>query len=711
MNEQALINWLTLAISLLNMILSLWLGLTVLFNAENRGWGVVLAVSGLLASAVFFLGHSIVVGQGTLALIQRISFWWHVVWFPVVAAPYIWYLLMLWFSGFWDDRQSRLYHRQKGWLWFCVVFALLLTGLLLIANPLPSISQEATIKLERLPAIGSIPLLLLAYPLFIVLCIGLSLDSLMRPAPSGRVMGDLARRSARPWLIAASLVLFLVTLVVSSAMLWLFLAAQRHPSISDLIYSLSATLGFLDLLLTFLLMASLLLLGQAIITYEIFTGKVLPRRGFQRQWRNTVILAAVLSSLGAWGITTQSPVVYFISGILLIVAISSALFSWQSFLEREHSIQQLRPFVSSQRLFDSILKPSPAAQPEVDLSEPFSALCRDVLGANQAALIPLGTPAALGVAPLYYPAGVIIELPAQAEMISQFTSPHMTGFPLDPVQYAGAIWVAPLWSESGLNGLLLLGEKSDGGFFSLEEIEIARASGERLIDIQAIARMVQRLTLLQRQRLAESRILDQQTRRILHDDVLPGLHAALLELSSSRVGAGRSEHVIAAISAIHHQISDLLHALPKITAPEVARLGLFGALRETVNGELSSSFESVTWNVPFEVEQHSREIQSLAAEVVFFAAREALRNAARHAKPIDTLALSITANWQSGLEIVIEDNGSGPIGLKAGGAGQGLDLHNTMMAVIGGSLAFESSPGLPTRVILRLPKAIAEIGF
>ena len=35
--------------------------------------------------------------------------------------------------------------------------------------------------------------------------------------------------------------------------------------------------------------------------------------------------------------------------------------------------------------------------------------------------------------------------------------------------------------------------------------------------------------------------------------------------------------------------------------------------------------------------------------------------------------------------------------------GQGLALHSTLMAVVGGSLAIESTPGKITKVILKLP--------
>ena len=57
------------------------------------------------------------------------------------------------------------------------------------------------------------------------------------------------------------------------------------------------------------------------------------------------------------------------------------------------------------------------------------------------------------------------------------------------------------------------------------------------------------------------------------------------------------------------------------------------------------------------------------------------------------------------LQIVIEDNG---VGLDStqhlpGGSGNGLALHSTMMAVVGGRLATESIPHEYTRVTLSLP--------
>jgi signal transduction histidine kinase len=286
---------------------------------------------------------------------------------------------------------------------------------------------------------------------------------------------------------------------------------------------------------------------------------------------------------------------------------------------------------------------------------------------------------------------------------------------LDPARHGGAAWAVGLWNERGLIGVLLLGDKRDGGLYTQEEIEIARASGERLIDTQASTELGRRLMALQRQRLAESQIIDQRARRVLHDDVLPRLHAALLALSGEQASA----ETASLLTEAHRQIADLLRDMPTATAPQVARLGLIEALRQVVKEEFRRAFDDVTWEVEPEAERNGRAIPSLTAEVLFYAAREAVRNAARHGRPGDTkqpLHLHIKAIWHDGgLEITIEDDGVGlgTVGLGTAGlrtvprteksGGQGLALHSTLMAVVGGTLAAESAPYKGTRVTLTLP--------
>ena len=85
--------------------------------------------------------------------------------------------------------------------------------------------------------------------------------------------------------------------------------------------------------------------------------------------------------------------------------------------------------------------------------------------------------------------------------------------------------------------------------------------------------------------------------------------------------------------------------------------------------------------------------------------------AAHHGRgedPHHKLHLNVAVMVENGLLVRIEDDG---VGLEAtrisnGGSGRGLVLHSTMLAIMGGSLDLESTPGAYTRVTLSLPQQI-----
>ncbi len=264
-----------------------------------------------------------------------------------------------------------------------------------------------------------------------------------------------------------------------------------------------------------------------------------------------------------------------------------------------------------------------------------------------------------------------------------------------------------MWSERGLAGALLIGEKRDGGLYVQEEIEVARAAGERLLDIQASAELARRLMAVQRHRMAETQVIDRRARRVLHDEVLPSIHAALLPLSGLGARDGAAAEAAEALAKSHHRIADLLRDTPTST-PEVEKLGLIGALRRLVEVELGDVFDGVTWQVAPAAEEKARSIAPLVAEVVFGAARESVRNAARHGRGADVdrpLHLTISVECTDELRLLIEDDGVGLARAErgAGGSGQGLALHSAMMAVIGGTMSITPRPGSGTRVSLALP--------
>lgn len=719
------LHWATLALSIFNTVVLLWLGATVLLNADRRTWGIWLVGGGILLGGFFFVSHTVILDLDWKVLEPALRFWWYAGLIPAVTLPLGWYLAMLWYAGFWDGRDSALYRRQRFFLLVVLVIALAgAVAVLIYANPSPRLVSTLPLRF-LIHGIGGMPLLVAGYALFLLLCSVLTLDALLRPGPSKREMGDLARQRARPWLVAASLLLLLVSLGVIVVLLWV-LFNMRQGAVYVINEAYIITLERFDLLLSFLVSSAVVVVGQAVVTYEIFTGQSLPRRGLRRQWQQVLVLAAGYSLLMGLALAAQFRPVYLILLATGLTAAFLALLSWRTFAMREQYIAHLRPFVASQHLSDYLLLPvtpgitpapqNPAESPtaEVPVSEEwldalhlFKVLCRDVLGAGRGLLIPLGPVAPLAGPPLAYPAGKVTIPPTLDPILAQCTTPLKVGIPLDPAMANGAAWAIPLWNERGLIGLLLLDEKEDGSLYTQEEMEIARASGERLIDAQAGAEMARRLLKLQRRQLAESQVADRQARRILHDDVLPQLHAALLALESNT--AGSTEEAKDLLSDVHRQISDLLRDLPATISPAIARLGFMGALKRLVAGDLHTHFDEIAWEITPGATELIAQVPPVTSEVLFYAVREAIRNAARHGRnPASPhpFRLDIHLCAEHGVAITVEDNG---IGLaesnKAGQAnGRGLALHSTMMAVVGGALTTESVAGEFTRVRVFLPE-------
>ncbi|MCI0478488.1 MAG: hypothetical protein L0Y55_19785, partial [Anaerolineales bacterium] len=614
------LDWATMTISLHNTILLTWLGLTVWLTAERRTRGIWFVGGALFCASAFFFSHSALLNLGLHFADTSLDFWWRGGWIPVLILPFGWYAVALWYSGFFAQPASELRRRQRVWFSIAALLTLALGALLAFANPLPSIVQLANLQLESTPALGGLPILLALYVIDIFLCVLLSLDALRHPAPSPRVMGERARQRARPWFIATAIILLGVGLLVALAIVWITANARQGLGADRAL--IVTTIGWFDLVIAILIAASILCVGQAVALYEVFTGKALPRRGLVRHWRNAVILALGYSSVVAGALTAQLQPIYIILLTTALLAIFYALLGWRTYVERERYVRDLRPFVASERLYDQLLTATPA---EVDVTLPFRAVCRDVLGARAAILAAVGSFAPL-VPTLAYPDRAELA-PPTSDDIARLDSPQTMCVQLDARR-----WMVPLWSARGLIGVLTLGEKSDGGVYSQEEIEIARASGERLIDARASAELARRLMALQRQRIAETQLLDQRARRVLHDDILPQLHAAMLSMATRGEGQGTLAPTIEILTNAHRQISNLLRDRPATSAPEVARLGLVGALQRVVDEEWRSAFDCVNWNIAPDAERVARALPALTAETLFYAAREAIRNAARYGR-------------------------------------------------------------------------------
>ena len=727
-----LLDWLILTVSFFNTISLLWLGLMILLVGNRRTPGVWLTGGGMLLGALFFTSHTAILGRGLGETGLGMNFWWWVSWAPALAAPLAWYGAILWYAGYRFGRP----HRHHGWVGVAVGLLGAIIFLLLFANPLPNYQYVAGRGLAATPGIAGIPLLVVLYLGFSLLCYLLPLD-LLRPVAEGAPLEARVRQHARPWLVAASLALLLAGLLLSWTALWA-LTTRPLPSLADAQAEL--TVKRFDLAVAGCVALAITLLGRAIVAYEVFTGQPLPRTRFFRHWRSTVILAGGFGAVAAWMLAIQLRPIYTLMLATSLMTLFYALYSWRSFVEREEFMARLRPFVASQNLYRRMVA---AGEPAGQLEDParalFDSLCRDLLEVRRAVLAPAGSLATLAGPPLVYPAergGPAPQAPTgnaptaqgmvggDEDLLACLAGLQQAALSADGMPLVAQVeglprgleWAIPLWAGHGaagssLCGFLLLGERRGGGPFREEEIEVAQAAGERLVDLLAGAEMARLSLDLLAQRLAQTRVLEGQGRRVLHDEVLPELHTAILYLSSllNRAGEGAEETQAALeiLTGAHRRISDLMRQLPLATPHSLGQGGLPAALRSLVENRFAGDFGRVEWAIDPEAEDLARQIPLFMAEVLFFAARELMRNAADHAPGgEDRRALVLwveLSRLEQNLRLVISDNGIGIHLLGSHAKGSGLRIHSAMLASIGGQLEISPRPGGGTRGVIDLP--------
>ena len=402
-----------------------------------------------------------------------------------------------------------------------------------------------------------------------------------------------------------------------------------------------------------------MLLGQAIVSYEVFTGKTLPRRGLARYWRNALILAAGFGGLLAVSLGLPLDQSYRLQLALVIVAVFYALLEL-ALVRGARAQPRAAPAVRGQRAPGRPPDVAAPGGPHPPARSPYRAE-----GASLASASPFsGAPTvqatillrARGVRVYLCPVGPLASLVGAPLAVAGRRRAAVAGGAGRPGRrgsarrgssacrsirptHGGAAWAVPLWGERSLIGLLLLGERRDGSLYTQEEIEIARAAGERLIDARAAGELARRLLLLQRRRLSEDQMLDSRVRRALHDDVLPLLHTALL-------GAGPRQRAAGVERARRRTDGRARSPMPTARSrpcwPRCRR-----RWRRTWRGSGWSGRSGgwwTTWAVsstawpgrstrPASARRPT--LSPLAAEVLFGAAREAIRNAARHARPDD----------------------------------------------------------------------------
>ncbi|HEY4690203.1 MAG TPA: hypothetical protein VIK33_12890 [Anaerolineae bacterium] len=681
-------------LSLFNTVMLLWLGLTVLLTGNRRRPATIAGCAGLLLGAVFFGGHTLIL---TAASSTAIVVAWRVMWVVAIAAPYFWSLSIFYYSG--NPNAGR-------WVRRILTTALALLLVLFVISPLPSFYEFALAQNLQ-------PIIAVAYVPYLFLCFTLPLIALRRPRtipsyphteigqsgpPSDRF------RQARPWLLGAASMLALS--VIAFAYTAYTIIPRAIPISTNLTPDVFREIYIADGLIAGLIAVAIVLLGRAVMSNNVLLEQVQSSRGFFARWRTVVVLLSAGSFLITFLYNTPIRPIYSLLLTTILAVVAYVLFNWRQHVERQDFMDRLRPFVSSLRLEERLFSPD-ASDSWSEARDLFDALCRDALQTERATLqfdAPSPPPGggASGPRRLDYrwqPAhdAVLSTAPFRANGWVRLDADH---------------WLWPLSDSRGPIGRLVLGPKFGAMEYTAQELQVAGACAERILDALAGEQIARLALSLLRHRIAEVQVMSAQHKRVLHDDILPQIHLALLRIESLRRKPADWEssldEVASELTQTHQRLSALVREMGNAVPTRLESEGLVAALHSALMHDFRDSFDAIDWRADPAAGESARRLPLFVGEVVFYATQEAIRNAARHARgddPTRKLRLSVAVDGAPGLTIAVSDDG---VGRSAGGAttsaGSGLLFHSTMMAVVGGTLIVSERASGGTQVTIELPQ-------
>jgi two-component sensor histidine kinase len=721
------------------------------------------------------------------------EFLWHLIWLPALGVPYIWFAIGLYYAALINVgwRKRRPYLLALSGILGCLILLLLILNqsTFTFEGTLRLIAYNDALNDPGTGRFSPLVLVLVLFLCYVTFCaigpwftfgrIGRILRVLwiaalclpdrlkkshssavnQRKAPSLRqalldAFWDdptdvelleepyLSWHLARPGLLLAALLMAALTttlgiLVIQSIVNWIQYGQHYiiqpsplplHPPDLALVEIFPLNLLILDLSATFAVALIILLIGYSMVRHGILIERSLARRGFFEQWRGIVIVATTVAVFIAILVTfTHSNP----GGLLLITSLAAgayALFTWRSYTAHDRYIALLGPFVRSTSL--SHWLNTDLRKTEQDLENLFFHLCHDVLAVQFAYLtVTAGTlkrnfnyrwpqEAVLGskLIALNKRGHIDAETPKRVQII-------LHGQPM-------ICWVLPIFDERGLVAALYLGPRDDGGAFTDEDMNLAQACGQRILDTLGDHEAMQAVAGLLRRRIVDVKLLGAQQRRVLHDEILPQMHLALLRLETLRslpsMEAGKPESLgsskecreqvlheaIDMISDAHRRLATMMRATAPGAPHRLERDGMMHAIRTMLEQDFQSAFDEIEWSVSEETATAIDEVTPPAiAELIFAAVQEALRNAARHARGRDVhrhLRLTLSASYNREgpyLEVIVADDGVGITSASNAttGTGGGLLTHSALLAIAGGSLNIKSSPGEGVTVKILLP--------
>lgn len=272
-------------------------------------------------------------------------------------------------------------------------------------------------------------------------------------------------------------------------------------------------------------------------------------------------------------------------------------------------------------------------------------------------------------------------------------------------------------------GILALSRRSKGETFT--------SSDQKFIDMlvrqasvvvhSAKATMELRLLAADLQESRENLVLarEEERRKLrsnLHDDLAPRLAALALTAAAAEEIVESNPHTTKEIlgelrTTIRQTVSEIRWLVYDLRPPTLDELGLIGAIHERIKGlslPVTYQGERLEQGVRFTLNA-SEKLPALPAAIEVAAYRiatEAIVNVVRHSRAsICAISILYTAGKECGLNLIIEDNGTG-IGMKktnSDRSGIGIGSMRERAYELGGTFRIESNNQEGTTITVFLP--------
>lgn len=688
----------------------LWLASTTIVNLEKRNWPATFTITILIVVSMLFGFFSWIGELGILKILNYPAVYFFPGILGLILIPFGWFFIIVWFLGLLKVNYSVFQNFPNGFgktnvwnllfinlkyrsvkIYFGKTVYYKLCILLLLFSQIFAIvfflnwSRKFTIDISIFNFWNVVPFSFrLSYLFYILICISIPVVALFTYRTSKKILPEIAKNKAIPYLKTISLLLLGVVILV----FFLFLGGEIGIIEDPVLKLFIDPIPFYVFLIgiQFLVSVAVLTLGQALISYEIFTGKILPKIGLRREWRNAnlwflliTLLYFIISSLGF------SKIELFLVGSYIYNV------SRTSLLKKNKELRLVKSSILNSIITTEKNTEIVTSNLKEKFQRPFNILCSDILETSSALFISKSR--------IPFVADIILTYPIDLEKTKNidynifkkkniiFEKENITYLEEDDV--SDFVLCLKVLNDHSGEGLLFLGQKENGGLYAEEEIETAKAAVSWILASLFVESNSLTLSSLQKKHIEEQRISDYKTRQILHDEILPEIHSSILILSQLKKDVIFSEQ-IQLLTNLHKRVSNFLRELPD-TGLEIQRLGLIESLIRLTGSEFETSW--FYWDFDPDLKHRFPITKPDVLEILFYACRESIRNAVKYSDESTYKKISVVflKNEEDKKGIVIRIKNkiktSGTQVLES--AGQGLRIHSALLKIFGGYLTLE----------------------